>query len=69
LEVDPLKLSQDRLLQRRDELLTELEELEVAYGKGFISDEKYENERNRIERAIVAVMGRLTQMRHLSGPP
>ena len=64
-----LKFSGDELLRRRDELLREFESLETDHGNGAVSDERYNAERNRIERELVVIMDRLTQVKFLAGNP
>ena len=61
--------SYDRLVREREELLKELEILESNHKQGTITDKDYQVERNRIERAIVAVMDRITQTEYLSRTP
>jgi hypothetical protein len=61
--------SHDRLIRERDELLRELETLGSNHEQGTITDKDYQVERNRIERAIVAVMDRITQTNYLSRTP
>lgn len=62
----PLNFSHERLLHRKEELLRELESLESEYEQEKISDGQYKVERNRIEREIVAIMDRLTQIGHFT---
>ncbi len=61
-----MNFSHERLLHRKEELLRELESLESEYEQEKISDGQYKVERNRIEREIVAIMDRLTQIGHFT---
>lgn len=61
--------SRNNLLRRREDLLRELEALESDHEKGVVTDEKYKEKRNQIERALVEIMDRMTQARFFSGEP
>ena len=55
------------LEKERDRLVEELKRLDEKRKDGDIGEDKYKEDRHRIERAIVEVMDRLAQMRFLSG--
>ncbi len=61
--------SRENLLRRREDLLRELEALESDHQKGAITDEKYQEERNQVERGLVEIMDRMAQARFFSGEP
>lgn len=56
-----------RLLKERDRLLDELQKLKKRYESGELNEETYKRNRYDIERQIVEVMDRITQLKFLLG--
>jgi HEPN domain-containing protein len=56
-----------RLLKERDRLVDELRKLKKRYEIGELDDETYNRNRYDIERQIVEVMDRITQLKFLLG--
>jgi len=56
-----------RLLKERDRLVDELRDLKKRYEKGEMDEETYQRNRYDLERRIVEVMDRITQLKFLLG--
>ena len=56
-----------RLLKERDRLVEELRDLKKRYEKGEMDEETYQRNRYDLERRIVEVMDRITQLKFLLG--
>ncbi|MBS7612122.1 hypothetical protein KEJ27_07980 [Candidatus Bathyarchaeota archaeon] len=56
-----------RLLKERDRLVDELQKLKKRYESGELNEEAYKRNRYDIERQIVEVMDRITQLKFLLG--
>ena len=56
-----------RLLKERDRLVDELRDLKKRYENGEVDEETYQRSRYDLERRIVEVMDRLTQLKFLLG--
>lgn len=56
-----------KLLEERDRLVDELRNLEKRYEKGEVDEETYQRNRYDLERRIVEVMDRITQLKFLLG--
>ncbi|MEM2240010.1 MAG: hypothetical protein QXL27_06860 [Candidatus Bathyarchaeia archaeon] len=56
-----------RLLKERDRLVDELQKLKKRYESGELDEEAYKRSRYDVERQIVEVMDRITQLKFLLG--
>ncbi len=60
------KIDRKSLNKRKDELVKEIKKLDKLKEKGEISEEEYQEKRYVIERELVEIMDRLTQLGFLS---
>ncbi|MGC8631921.1 MAG: hypothetical protein ACP5T2_05845 [Thermoprotei archaeon] len=67
MDNEDIKESLNALIRKRDELVSELEDLQDKHKSGLVAEEEYQSKRRAIEREIVEVMDRIVQLQFISG--